>query len=233
MGETSRHLYIRLHMVICGIVNKNLKSRVKMSTRPGNHVKKKPGQKHQNTHAFKFDKYKTDPKAKMLKNLQVINCCPKCTEVIEWKIKYGKYKPLTVPGKCVECLQKTVKHNYHIRCGPCVEKVQKCAKCGEKTSDFVNVPAPSQTELAREEAVFQRDLKNLPERKRRAFKRYLLNLQTTSDAGAKDDAIIAKDQLNIMIEKYGKDGGGFDLDDLDEDFDELGINEFSCSEDDE
>ena len=42
-----------------------------MSTRPGNHVKKKPGQKHQNTHAFKFDKYKTDPKAKMLKNLQV------------------------------------------------------------------------------------------------------------------------------------------------------------------
>ena len=27
-----------------------------------------------------------------------------------------------------------------------------------------------------------------------------------------------------MKEKYGKEGGGFDLDDLDEDFDDLGIN---------
>ena len=36
-----------------------------------------------------------------------------------------------------------------------------------------------------------------------------------------------------MIEKYGKDGGGFDLDDLDEDFDALGIDELSCGESDE
>lgn len=203
-----------------------------MSTRPGNHVKKKPGQKHQNTHAFKFDKYKTDPKAKMLKNLQVTNCCPKCTEVIEWKIKYGKYKPLTVPGKCVECLQKTVKHNYHIRCGPCVLKTGKCAKCGVKTSDFVNVPAPSQAEVAQEEADFQRDLKNLPERKRRAFERFLHELQTTIGEG-EDYKIAAQDKLNMMIEKYGKDGGGFDLDDFDEDFEELGIKDFSDSEEEE
>ena len=42
-----------------------------MSTRPGSHIKKKPGQKHKNTTAFKFDKYRTDPKAKVLKNLEV------------------------------------------------------------------------------------------------------------------------------------------------------------------
>ena len=42
-----------------------------MSTRPGNHHKKKPAQKHKNATAFKFDKYKTDPKAKALKTLQV------------------------------------------------------------------------------------------------------------------------------------------------------------------
>ena len=105
-----------------------------MSTRPGQHVKKKPAQKHQNSHTYKFDKYRTDPTAKVLKGLQVVNCCPKCTQVIEWKIKYGKYKPLTVPGKCVECLQKTVKHSYHIRCVPCVLKVKKCAKCGQNVS---------------------------------------------------------------------------------------------------
>ena len=42
-----------------------------MSTRPGGHIKKKPAQKHKNTTAFKFDKYRTDPKAKVLKNLEV------------------------------------------------------------------------------------------------------------------------------------------------------------------
>jgi len=82
-----------------------------MSTRPGTHVKKKPAQKHKNSTSFKFDKHRTDPTAKVLKNLEVINCCPKCTSVLEWKLKYGKYKPLTVPGKCVDCLQKTVAQN--------------------------------------------------------------------------------------------------------------------------
>eukprot|EP00092_Neocalanus_flemingeri_P012915 GFUD01013914.1.p1 GENE.GFUD01013914.1~~GFUD01013914.1.p1 ORF type:complete len:205 (+),score=71.78 GFUD01013914.1:103-717(+) len=202
-----------------------------MSSRPGTHVKKKPAQKHQNSHAFKFDKYKTDPQAKMLKGLQVINCCPKCTEVIEWKIKYGKYKPLTVPGKCVECLQKTVKHQYHIRCGPCIGKVGKCAKCGEKTSEIVNTAALSPTEVANQEADFQRDLKCLPERRRRAFMRYLNTLQTKSAGGVEQNAEAAKNQLNKMKEKYGKEGGGFDLDDLDEDFDDLGIDD-SGDEDD-
>ena len=68
--------------------------------------------------------------------LQVIHCCPKCTSVLEWKIKYGKYKPLTTPAKCVDCLQKVVKHSYHIRCGPCVEKSGKCAKCGVQVNVF-------------------------------------------------------------------------------------------------
>merc|ERR1712203_744212 len=48
-----------------------------MSTRPGSHLKKKPGQKHKNVSTFKFDKYRTDPQAKSLKSLQVVNCCPR------------------------------------------------------------------------------------------------------------------------------------------------------------
>ena len=55
-----------------------------MSTRPGSHNKKKPAQKHKNNTAYKFDKYRTDPQAKILKSLQVLannyptaitNCC--------------------------------------------------------------------------------------------------------------------------------------------------------------
>ena len=30
-------------------------------------------------------------------------------------------------------------------------------------------------------------------------------------------------KFNTLLSRYGKDGGGFDLDDLDEDFDDLGI----------
>ena len=149
-----------------------------MSTRPGSHQKKKPGQKHKNVSAFKFDKYRTDPQAKSLKSLQIVNCCAKCTSVLEWKIKYGKYKMLTTPSKCVDCLQKVVKHNYHIRCEACVQKSGKCAKCGELVEEFVNTIERSQTTLAREEADFQRDLKCLPERKRRAFLRYIERLQS-------------------------------------------------------
>ena len=149
-----------------------------MSTRPGSHQKKKPAQKHKNVSSFKFDKYRTDPQAKVLKSLQIVNCCEKCTSVLEWKIKYGKYKKLTTPAKCVDCLQKVVKHNYHIRCEACVQKSGKCAKCGEPVEKFVNNVEISQTILAREEADFQRDLKCLPERKRRAFLRYIERLQS-------------------------------------------------------
>lgn len=45
-------------------------------------------QKHQNKTAWKAaDKYKTDPKTKIIQNIVVANCCPKCTSVIEWKIR--------------------------------------------------------------------------------------------------------------------------------------------------
>ena len=54
-------------------------------------------------------------------------------------------------------------------------KTGKCAKCGEKvgSGEIVNLPGPGQSQIEKEEADFQRDLKCLPERRRRAFLRYL------------------------------------------------------------
>ena len=198
-----------------------------MSTRPGNHVKKKPAQKHKNTTAFKFDKYRTDPKAKALNNLEIINCCPKCTSVLEWKIKYGKYKPLTVPAKCVDCLQKVVKHSYHIRCDACVGKSGKCAKCGEKTEDFVNTQGPDQGDLDKEEAQFQRDLKCLPERRRRAFLRWMFKMQASGEADSEE----IKEKLSLLLEKCSRNKDDFDdFDDFGDDFDNLDIgDDDSCS----
>lgn len=48
--------------------------------------RKRP-QKHQNTTAWKADKFKSDPKTKQVQSLTIVNCCPHCTGVIEWKIK--------------------------------------------------------------------------------------------------------------------------------------------------
>ena len=44
-------------------------------------------QKHQNATTWVATKHKTDPKTKLTQNVVVTNCCPKCTSVIEWKIK--------------------------------------------------------------------------------------------------------------------------------------------------
>ena len=94
------------------------------------------------------------------------------------------------------------------RCGPCLAKVKKCAKCGDSQSEWVNVEAPTQQEVTlmvcpvelllssppallihsclpaplaqveRKDKEFQADLKALPERRRRTFLRYLARLKT-------------------------------------------------------
>ncbi|RXG67302.1 hypothetical protein Avbf_09799, partial [Armadillidium vulgare] len=35
--------------------------------------------------------------------------CKQCKDVIEWKIKYKKYKPLTQPKTCSNCHLKSIK----------------------------------------------------------------------------------------------------------------------------
>lgn len=67
-----------------------------MSTKKGRAVRTRP-QKYQNTYAFKHN-----PKSKLTKKILEIpneGVCNKCYEVIEWRKKYRKYKPLTVPKK--------------------------------------------------------------------------------------------------------------------------------------
>ena len=99
-----------------------------MSTRSGEQHRNR-SQKHQNLTKWNaYNKFKTDPKSKIASSVTVTNCCLKCTGVIEWKIKYGKYKPLTQPAKCTRCLEKRIKSAYHILCQPCVEETKNCAQ---------------------------------------------------------------------------------------------------------
>ena len=143
-----------------------------MSTRAGEE-KRKRSQKHQNKSSWNaYNKFKTDPKSKIASGVNVTNCCMKCTEVIEWKIKYGKYKPISQPAKCTKCSEKRVKSAYQILCIPCVQETGSCAKCGQK-ENLVHHPAPSKAESDRIAAALEKEVKALPERKRRTFLRYL------------------------------------------------------------
>uniref|UniRef100_G1QJV7 Uncharacterized protein n=1 Tax=Nomascus leucogenys TaxID=61853 RepID=G1QJV7_NOMLE len=102
-----------------------------MSSQKGNVARSRP-QKHQNTFSFKNDKFDKSVQTKKINAKLHDGVCQRCKEVLEWRVKYSKYKPLSKPKKCVKCLQKTVKDSYHIMCRPCACELEVCAKCGKK-----------------------------------------------------------------------------------------------------
>jgi len=101
-----------------------------MSSQRGNPQKNK-APKHANKTAFKNDLHDTNKRTKAIRELAISGCCDKCTKVIQWKIKYKKYKPLTQPRRCVRCQGKTVLNAYNIICTPCVKSNNVCGKCTE------------------------------------------------------------------------------------------------------
>ncbi|XP_005063824.1 uncharacterized protein C9orf85 homolog isoform X1 [Mesocricetus auratus] len=102
-----------------------------MSSQKGNVARSRP-QKHQNTFTFKNDKFDKSVQTKKINAKLHDGVCQRCKEVLEWRVKYSKYKPLSKPKKCVKCLQKTVKDSYHTICRPCACELEVCAKCGKK-----------------------------------------------------------------------------------------------------
>lgn len=100
-----------------------------MSSQRGNLTKK--AQKHKNVKAFKNDMHDASQRTKMLNMMEVEGVCDRCKQIIDWKIKYKKYKPLSVPKKCTKCQRKKVKFAYHTACSSCAEKNNCCAKCSQ------------------------------------------------------------------------------------------------------
>jgi predicted nucleic acid-binding Zn ribbon protein len=72
---------------------------------------------HQNTFAFKHN-----PKSKLTEKIlssPIQHCCRRCTDKLEWRKQYRKYKPLTQMAKCNLCSQKNIKSAYHTICDKC------------------------------------------------------------------------------------------------------------------
>ncbi|KAM3966703.1 uncharacterized protein C9orf85 homolog [Aphomia sociella] len=174
-----------------------------MSTSRGNTSRKRP-QKHQNKTAFKNDLHDTSHKTKFLNSMEVKGVCKRCKDILEWKIKFKKYKPLTAPRKCVGCEQKSIKYAYHLLCTNCASEKTVCAKCCKPFNE-------SETEEeSNEEKNIQQMLKGLPERKRRSILRYISKQEDGSSKNSLDIIAHIKDVL-AGVQKL-------DLD-QDEDFD--------------
>uniref|UniRef100_H0X4I9 Chromosome 9 open reading frame 85 n=1 Tax=Otolemur garnettii TaxID=30611 RepID=H0X4I9_OTOGA len=117
-----------------------------MSSQKGNVARSRP-QKHQNTFSFKNDKFDKSVQTKKINAKLHDGVCQRCKEVLEWRVKYSKYKPLSKPKKCVKCLQKTVKDSYHIMCRPCAYELEVCAKCGKKEDIVIPQSCPGAPRL--------------------------------------------------------------------------------------
>ncbi|XP_017869816.1 PREDICTED: uncharacterized protein C9orf85 homolog [Drosophila arizonae] len=144
-----------------------------MSTQRGNATRTR-AQKHKNRHVFKNDLHDKTPQQMRLNKMHVSTVCQRCKEVIEWKIKYKKYKPLTQAKTCARCQQRTVRKAYHVICKDCAVKDHVCAKC-LKSADEVEIEAPQPTPQEEQQLQVEMDrlIKSFSERKRRAFLRFM------------------------------------------------------------
>lgn len=149
-----------------------------MSTQRGNTNRSRP-QKYQNQTVFKNDLHDKSNKTKYINSIQIVHVCERCKQIIEWKIKYKKYKPLKAVAKCIKCEQKAIKHAYHNICIPCAIQYKVCPKCGNK-SNIVKEEPDIQEETNKLDIELQNLLKGLSERKRRTFIRSM-NKNATSN----------------------------------------------------
>merc|ERR1711981_615382 len=73
--------------------------------------------------------------------------CQHCYDTIKWKLDYGKYKPITTPGKCNKCLQKTIFKSYRTICDKCASEKKLCTKCGKSASDYAEMTEKMQERI--------------------------------------------------------------------------------------
>uniref|UniRef100_H0YRE3 Chromosome 9 open reading frame 85 n=1 Tax=Taeniopygia guttata TaxID=59729 RepID=H0YRE3_TAEGU len=69
-----------------------------MSSERGNVSRTRP-QRHQNAHAFRNDKYDTSARRKKINAKLHDGVCQHCKGILEWRVKFRKYKLLTKPKK--------------------------------------------------------------------------------------------------------------------------------------
>jgi hypothetical protein len=141
---------------------------MKVSSSKGKTGAKRQGQKYQNTIAFTPNKH--SPVALKIAMTAIKGVCQRCLDILEWKKRLNKYKPLTQPKTCIFCSRRTIVEAYHVVCQSCAKERQICAKC-HQSNDIVESqeigPSAEETK-AREEKI-----QSLSERSRRTYLRLI------------------------------------------------------------
>ncbi|CAG8434713.1 7799_t:CDS:2 [Diversispora eburnea] len=133
--------------------------------------KKKDAQKHKNVYSFQPNK-NSNKKTQIINSLPISGVCQRCKDILEWRKKFNKYKPLTIPKRCVSCEEKTIKEAYRILCDKCANKKGVCSKCQQSTQIIIS-DVKSDKELLKEQQERDRLLSTLSERKKRTYIRKL------------------------------------------------------------
>ncbi|XP_077456955.1 uncharacterized protein C9orf85 homolog [Stigmatopora argus] len=163
-----------------------------MSSQRGN-ASRSRAQKHQNTTAYKNNKFGTTVQTKKANSKTHDGLCHRCKDVLEWKVKYNKYKSLTQLRKCVKCSQKTIKDAYHVICKACSLQLEICCKCGKKE----DIVIPVNLHLDQEEEEEDKDSK----KKSKSCKKSELE-----DLESDDDFFIVEDEDDFSdLEDQGED----------------------------
>lgn len=172
-----------------------------MSTQKGN-VKKK-GQKYQNEFAFKHNK--NSMKTRKILEAPLDLLCERCLAIMEWKIKYRKYKPLTTPSKCNVCENKTIFKGHRTACDKCANELKVCSKCLEPCEKYGIPSKPSKHLRQKKDKTFDEILSVLKERQKRTIQRRTQDGEDIIFDGTK--GIINKDTGEIIFGLKDINGG--------------------------
>ncbi|CAO3643744.1 unnamed protein product [Cunninghamella blakesleeana] len=187
----------------------------KASSRKGN--TKKKGQAHQNSTAWKANK--NSKKSREIQALPVYGLCQRCTDVILWRKKYKKYKPLTSVKKCTNCEEKSIKEAYHVLCNKCATEKKVCAKCLESKEIITD---KSEIKTAADEVKEQQELERmLGQMTLRQQRSYLRKMERGDDVSNIND----DDLSNFEFTDSEDDEDGENQNEDDDDEDDKKVNE--------
>ncbi|KAG2591862.1 hypothetical protein PVAP13_5NG508700 [Panicum virgatum] len=133
--------------------------------------------KHQNRYAWKPNLNQkineTEPGGRFRPLSEITGVCQRCRDQIDWKRRYGKYKPIVEPAKCQKCGKRAVRQAYHNVCRDCSKDLGICAKCCTRVNELVGRDA---NEEDSERKALEEAIRGARERERRT----LLRIVSTS-----------------------------------------------------
>ena len=126
---------------------------------------------HEHSNKSKWSMKEHDKELGYMKRAVLDKLCQHCYNAITWKLDYGKYKPITVPGKCCKCAQKSIFKSYRTICDKCATDKMVCTKCGKDAKKYADMPEEMKIKLKDDKEGMYNYMKKLRESSRRVVKR--------------------------------------------------------------